>query len=563
MAARPARRKRARANGASTDHATPGVLQSPQVPTRKVPVTPFTLFQRVSRAPTNPKAEPAPRTFDVADLYEGPVQAGDASDAAALPLDEKLRQAYFWIVNNAIISPHYDIEYHDGPSASFAVGDTRRQLTLPSAQSYSSYVLLPLLTFATRRKCLFIGGPGRGKTASAILMGVLAGYPVRDVRRAMQHGHPQMTIADLLGNPLPADLVNAQDMDSIRIAWRKWLGMRVKIIDEYNRIPTRTQSALLTVMGDNYAEVLNQVYECPDAAWYLTANDDRGGGTYQVIEALRDRIDVVVQALAFNPRFLEEMLLRIEQDVRPEELVPREIIFSQDEADALQRQIRAVEVPQDVRRRIEFFCSQFELMETAGAQFEYLTKDTARLAGTDWALLTAADTGRDRIKDLGCQTRNGLSVRNLMTLLVFAKAMAYFRGNAAVSLDDVRQVLPFVLNDKLQPDLDAPFFALPENAAYRSDRLSWLRWLLDASNAEYDRLDLDRNDPVGVLSAEFARGLEGVSERETRARLVRIERLIEERAKSRKLYGHLYDDLLKLKYLHQRYTNYLHWQQAR
>ena len=527
------------------------------------PVSPFNLFQRLSQAPTNPKAEPVARTFDVAELYEGPVQLAGAADAAPLALDEKLRQAYFWIVNNAIISPHYDIEYHAGPSASFNVGDTRRQLTLPSAQSYSSYVLLPLLTFATRRKCLFVGGPGRGKTASAILMGVLAGYPVREVRRAMQHGHPQMTIADLLGNPLPADLVAAQDMSQIRIAWRSWLGMRVKIIDEYNRIPTRTQSALLTVMGDNYAEVLNQVYECPESAWYLTANDDRGGGTYQVIEALRDRIDVVVQALAFNPRFLEEMLLRIEQNIRPEEVVPREIIFSEEEGEQMLQQIRAVEVPQDVRRRIEFFSSQFELMETAGAQFEYLTKDTVRLAGVDWAQAIAADSGRDRMKDLGCQTRNGLSVRNLMTLLMFAKALAWFRGNAAVALDDVRQVLPFVLNDKLQPDMDAPFFALPENAAYRSDRLSWLRWLLDSSNAEYDRLDLDRNDPVGELSAQFARGLDGVSERETRARLTRIERLVEERVKGRKLYGHLYDDLLKLKYLHQRYTNYLHWQQAR
>ncbi|WP_313643337.1 AAA family ATPase [Stenotrophomonas sp.] len=526
-------------------------------------MSPFNLFQRLSQAPTNPRAEPVARTFDVAELYEGPVQLGEGAAAAPLALDEKLRQAYFWIVNNAIISPHYDIEYHDGPSASFSVGDTRRTLTLPSAQSYSSYVLLPLLTFATRRKCLFVGGPGRGKTASAILMGVLAGYPVREVRRAMQHGHPQMTIADLLGNPLPADLVAAQDMSQIRIAWRSWLGMRVKIIDEYNRIPTRTQSALLTVMGDNYAEVLNQVYECPESAWYLTANDDRGGGTYQVIEALRDRIDVVVQALAFNPRFLDEMLLRIEQNIRPEEVVPREIIFSEQEGEQMLQQIRAVEVPQDVRRRIEFFSSQFELMETAGAQFEYLTKDTVRLAGVDWAQAIAADSGRDRMKDLGCQTRNGLSVRNLMTLLMFAKALAWFRGNAAVALEDVRQVLPFVLNDKLQPDLDAPFFALPENAAYRSDRLSWLRWLLDSANAEYDRLDLDRNDPVGELSAQFARGLDGVSERETRARLTRIERLVEERVKGRKLYGHLYDDLLKLKYLHQRYTNYLHWQQAR
>ena len=526
-------------------------------------MSPFDLFKRISRAPTNPKPAAVARQFDVAELYQGPIQVDAVADAQARPLDEKLRQAYFWIVNNAIISPHYDIEYNDGPAPAYTVGDSKRTLNLPSAQSYSSFVLLPLLTFATRRKCLFVGGPGRGKTASAILMAVLAGYPVREVRRAMQHGHPQMTIADLLGNPLPADLVGAQSMDDIRIAWRPWLSMRVKIIDEYNRIPTRTQSALLTVMGDNYAEVLNHIYECPESAWYLTANDDRGGGTYQVIEALRDRIDVIVQALAFNPLFLDELLVRIEENIRPEEVVPREIIFTQEESDRLLVEIRQVEVPVAVRRRLEFFTSQFELLEPAGAQFEYLTKDTARLSGVDWAQVTGADNGRDRLKDLGCQTRNGLSVRNLMTLLVYAKALAYFRGDRAVDLDDLRQVLPFVLHDKLQPDLDAPFFALPENAAYRTDALSWLRRLFDLSNAEFDRLDLDRNDPVGELSTQFAAGLDGLSESDTRARLTRIERLVDERIKGRKLYGHLYDDLLKLKYLHQRYTNYLHWLRAK
>jgi hypothetical protein len=60
----------------------------------------------------------------VADLYRGPVtEKRDGATDSGLPLDEKLRQAYFWIVNTAIISPHYDIEYNDGAPQSFVLGD--------------------------------------------------------------------------------------------------------------------------------------------------------------------------------------------------------------------------------------------------------------------------------------------------------------------------------------------------------------------------------------------------------------------------------------------------------
>jgi MoxR-like ATPase len=516
-------------------------------------------YQHVSEAPTLPHSRPLVQTFDVADLYKGPVSEVAAGELEAASLDEKLRQAYFWIVNNAIISPHYDIEYDDGPSQMFTLGDTKTKVHLPSAQSYSSFVLLPLLNFAVRRRCLLVGGPGRGKTSSAILLGALAGYSLKEIRQAIQHGQPQMTISDLLGNPLPADLVGAQSFDDIRIAWRKWLGMRVKIIDEYNRIPTRTQSALLTVMADNYAEILDHIYECPPAAWYLTANDEAGGGTYQVIEALRDRIDIVVKALPFNTRFLSKLLERIEQGLHPEETMPPQIIFSAGEMARLENEVLAVAFPPAVRRRLEFFASQFEFCEPAAEQLEYKTKDTVKLVGADFHQLAAQETGKDKLKDLGAQTRNGLSVRALMTVMAFAKALAYFRRNPAVSLEDLRQIVPFVLHDKLVPDLDAAFFEAPGNSVFRIDRIGWIRRLFDLACAEYDRLNLDREDPVDDLAAEFAPGLAQVTEPEVRARLTKIERLLTDWSKGRKFYGHLYDDVLKLKYLHQRYTNYLDW----
>ena len=133
------------------------------------------IFQKVSSSPTKPPAEKKDAKFDVADLYQGPANSGESQSESA-GLDEKLRQAYFWIVNNAIISPFYDIEYNDDPPTTYQIGDRKTTLTLPTGQSYSSFVLMPLLNLAVRRRCLFVGGPGRGKTASAILMGVLAGY---------------------------------------------------------------------------------------------------------------------------------------------------------------------------------------------------------------------------------------------------------------------------------------------------------------------------------------------------------------------------------------------------
>jgi hypothetical protein len=72
-------------------------------------------------------------------------------------------------------------------------------------------------------------------------------------------------------------------------------------------------------------------------------------------------------------------------------------------------------------------------------------------------------------------------------------------------------------------------------------------------------LDLDRDDPVAAIDDAFERGLDGVPENEVRKQLNAIETQLATLAKGTKLYAHVHADVLKLKYYHQRYSNYLRW----
>ena len=228
-----------------------------------------------------------------------------------------------------------------------------------------------------------------------------------------------------MGIPLPRDLVAAGSLAEITIAWKSWLGGRVKIIDEYNRIPTKTQSALLTMVAEGYVESHDQMRKtAPEhgvQSWYFTANDDGGGGTFPVIQALKDRMDVTVQAFGFNSRFLDELVTRVEASDRPEDNLPAELVFTTAEQVAMVDAIRAVPVPAAVRRRLEFFVGQFEFVQHGGRRLEYRTKDVVATAGLDVGQVIDANSGADLQVDLGAQTVNGISVRTLQTLVLYSK----------------------------------------------------------------------------------------------------------------------------------------------
>jgi MoxR-like ATPase len=83
--------------------------------------------------------------------------------------------------------------------------------------------------------------------------------------------------------------------------------------------------------------------------------------------------------------------------------------------------------------------------------------------------------------------------------------------------------------------------------------------LFDESGQQFVALELDHGDPVGQLLVEFNCGLDGLGALDVSRRLTTIEARIATISGVGKIYGRDFDDLVALKYLYQRYSNYLHW----
>jgi MoxR-like ATPase len=465
---------------------------------------------------------------------------------------EKFRRAYDWIAEDALIAPYHDID----PGAPLVLGQAGNHLELPHGAGYASFVLLPLLNLITARRLVFIGGPGRGKTTMATLMALLAGAPLSAVRTGIQHGHPQLTLADLLGSPLPGDLVRAENFGDVRVQWRHWITARVKIIDEYNRIPTKTQSALLSLMAEGYAEMYEQVVHCGRSAWFLTANDDQGGGTFPVIAALRDRIDVTVRCTPFHGRFLDTLTERVAHGTTPEEFVPADLVCTPEELDEIDAQVRAVPVPPAVRQLLGFLLGQLDFCLRASDRLEYRNKDTLHVAGRRVGHVCTEDCPLDKSTNLCTQTENGVSPRTVQALLHFAQALAWFRGRAEVGPEDVRVLLPWVLLDKLQPNPQSAFFQKTEHQVYLTDRASWIQQLFDKAVTQQAAYAPGRG-PTVELQRVCGSGLAAASTVELRQRLDLVHGRMEQILRENELNAVVHADLVLLKDLFVRCRNEL------
>jgi len=220
-----------------------------------------------------------------------------------------------------------------------------------------------------------------------------------------------------------------------------------------------------------------------------------------------------------------------------------------------------VPVPEETLEVLGFFAGQLDFCRRASDTLELRTKDTLHLAGRKVAHVCTEDCPLDKQVHLCTQTENGVSARALQSILLFAKALAYFRGARGVSVEDVHRVLPFVLHDKIRHNPQSAFFQKAENQVLLVDRITWIRRLFDGAVAQHAAYQPVRAE-VRKLEAEVGPGISALPEAELKKRLARVQQRLDAMLKKNELGLSVYDNLVALKSLYVRYQTELEGRRA-
>jgi hypothetical protein len=121
-------------------------------------------------------------------------------------------------------------------------------------------------------------------------------------------------------------------------------------------------------------------------------------------------------------------------------------------------------------------------------------------------------------------------------------------------MDDLRQIVPLALFDKLKNNPQSPFFQKLENKTFLVDRVSWIRQLFDRALQQQAAYQSVRQ-PLLVLQQMAERSDERLSDNELKKRLAAVQKSMEDLLSKNELNGPVYEDLLRLKSIYSRYQN--------
>ncbi len=265
-------------------------------------------------------------------------------------------------------------------------------------QGKEKAIELSLICLLAKGHLLIEDLPGTGKTTLALSLAKVLG---------LSFGRIQGT-SDLL----PSDITGTSVYNKVTGKFEFQKGPifnHIVLVDEINRAPPKTQSALLEPMEEGQVTVDGHTYTLPKPFFVIaTQNPIEYYGTYPLPEAQLDRFLFKI-SIGYPLREVEKEILKVGS--LKEEIASLEPVLSKEEILSMQEEVRT-----------QVYVSEKIL--------DYLLNIVEKTRKSPYLI-------------------TGLSTRGALSLLLAGKARAYFYKRDFVIPEDIKEIAPYLITHRL------------------------------------------------------------------------------------------------------------------